>query len=282
MDTPPHGPYIFLRFAVRGQRPHALPNITSLAATPRRSLSSNNCKARSQLWSSVSTINAAYLQLLQKTKTNGQRKFWHSKIHRFGVFSKFPDTCWFGVTLPSTISSPKVWGSSPHFSCSRQSLIRGSRKGIFIIPIRQIVWKTALKYSLFVSQNQKPSLEKIIGFLQLAEPSKGYHLGLTANNKMEDIYRSESDSKLCKIIVKSYSIEIFNQWRCPNSAPRDGIAICVLRALETSMFNRLTIFMDVVLPHRNISHDLRATTPALAEFQPEFFLNKKFSPSSLD
>ena len=145
MDTPPHGPYIFLRFAVRGQRPHALPNITSLAATPRRSLSSNNCKARSQLWSSVSTINAAYLQLLQKTKTNGQRKFWHSKIHRFGVFSKFPDTCWFGVTLPSTISSPKVWGSSPHFSCSRQSLIRGSRKGIFIIPIRQIVWKNCFK-----------------------------------------------------------------------------------------------------------------------------------------
>lgn len=66
---------------------------------------------------------------------------------------------------------------------------------------------------------------------------------------MEDIYRSESDSKLCKIIVRSYSIEIFNQWRCPNSAPRDGIAICILRA----------------------------TTPALTEFQPEFFFpNKKF------
>ena len=231
-------------------RMHALPNITSLAATPRRSLSSNNCKARSQLWSSVSTINAAYLQFLQKTKTNGTTKiltFENSPFRCF--FSKFADTCWFGVTLPSTISSPKVWeGSSPHFSRRRQSLIRGSRKGIFIIPIRQIVWKTASKYSLFVSQNQKPSLEKIIGFLQLAEPSKGYHLGLTANNKMEDIYRSESDSKLCKIIVRSYSIEIFNQW-CPNSAPRDGIAIRILRA----------------------------TTPALAEFQPEFFFpSKKF------
>lgn len=64
---------------------------------------------------------------------------------------------------------------------------------------------------------------------------------------MEDIYRSESDHKLCKTIVRS-STEIFNQW-CPNSAPRDGIAICILRA----------------------------TTPALAEFQPEFFFpNKKF------
>ena len=71
-------------------RMHALPNITSLAATPRRSLSSNNCKARSQLWSSVSTINAAYLQFLQKTKTNGTTKILTFENSPFRCFFQVP------------------------------------------------------------------------------------------------------------------------------------------------------------------------------------------------